>query len=112
MRAMGDISSPIEPEHFNFAHTKENQIRWLGLHGLRRSAASLLWSLTGDTQASQLLPRHSSPQTTTKHSLTFDRSKITSGLKKNVKDCICTLNLGTLQIVDINRRLHQEPGCW
>jgi hypothetical protein len=77
----GIFRQPIEPEHFNFAHTKENQIRWLGLYGLRRSAASLLWSLTGDTQASPLLLRHSSPQTTTKHSLTFDRSKITSGLK-------------------------------
>jgi hypothetical protein len=39
---MGDISTPIEPEHFNFAHTKENQIRWLGLYGLRRSAASFI----------------------------------------------------------------------
>jgi|ERR1039458_5966301 integrase len=66
---------------WNSEHEKENQIRWLGLYGLRRSAASLLWSLTGDTQASQLLLRHSSPQTTIKHYLKVDRSKLTSGLK-------------------------------
>ncbi|MFZ0798294.1 MAG: tyrosine-type recombinase/integrase [Terriglobales bacterium] len=63
-------------EKWNSEHEKENQIRWLGLYGLRRSAASLLWSLTGDTQASQLLLRHSSPQTTIKHYLTVDRSKL------------------------------------
>jgi integrase len=36
-------------EKWNSETKKENQIRWLGLYGLRRSAASLLWSLTGDT---------------------------------------------------------------
>jgi integrase len=68
-------------QKWNSEHEKENQIRWLGLYGLRRSAASLLWSLTGDTQASQLLLRHSSPQTTIKDYLKVDRSKLASGLK-------------------------------
>jgi hypothetical protein len=48
---------------------------------LRRTAASLLWSLTGDTQASQLVLTHSSPNTTVKHYLVADRTKMFAGLK-------------------------------
>jgi hypothetical protein len=59
----------------------EEKIVWKGLYALRRTAASLLWSLTGDTQASQQVLRHSSPSTTVRHYLVADRSKMLLGLK-------------------------------
>lgn len=68
-------------EKWNAQHKKDGHIKWLGLYGLRRTAASLLWSLTGDTQASQLVLRHSSPNTTVKHYLVADRTKMFAGLK-------------------------------
>lgn len=59
----------------------EQKIEWKGLYALRRTASSLLWSLTGDTQASQQVLRHSSPSTTIKHYLVADRTKMESGLR-------------------------------
>jgi integrase len=68
-------------EKWNTEHGPENQIKWVGLYGLRRSAASFLWSLTAGTEASQLLLRHTTPATVNKHYLVADRSKLTAGLK-------------------------------
>jgi hypothetical protein len=51
------------------------------MYGLRRSAASFLWSLTSGPEAALLLLRHTTPQTVNRHYLVADRSKLMSGLK-------------------------------
>ena len=66
---------------WNESHGPERRIKWRGMYGLRRTAASSMWSLTGGTEASQLLLRHTTPQTVNRHYLVADRSKMVAGLK-------------------------------
>jgi integrase len=66
---------------WNAEHGPESQVRWIGMYGMRRSASTAMWNLTGRTEASQLLLRHTTPTTVNKHYLVADRSKLTIGLK-------------------------------
>jgi integrase len=67
--------------NWNESHGPERRIKWRGMYGLRRTAATSMWNLTGGTEASQLLLRHTKPTTVNKHYLVADRSKLVIGLK-------------------------------
>ena len=71
----------IKPAIAKWNASHEEKIVWKGLYAFRRTAASLLWSLTGSTQASQQVLRHASPATTVKHYLKADRTHMERGLK-------------------------------
>ena len=66
---------------WNAEHGPESQVRWIGMYGLRRAAATSMWELTGGTEAAQLLLRHTRPTTVNQHYFVADRSKLTIGLK-------------------------------
>jgi integrase len=59
----------------------EEKIVWKGWYALRRSAASTLWKMTGRTEASTLLLRHSNPLTVNRHYLVADRSAMEDALR-------------------------------
>jgi integrase len=66
---------------WNDSHGPESQIKWIGMYGLRRTAANAMWDLTGRTEASQLLLRHNTPATVNRHYLVADKTKLVVGLK-------------------------------
>jgi integrase len=66
---------------WNDSHGPESQIKWIGMYGLRRTAANAMWDLTGRTEPSQLLLRHNTPATVNRHYLVADKTKLVVGLK-------------------------------
>ena len=71
----------IRPAIAKWNETHAEKIEWRSLYALRRTAASLLWSLTGSVEASQQVLRHATPAVRLRHYLKPDRTELVRGLK-------------------------------
>jgi hypothetical protein len=72
-------TSKVPIKKWNAEH--EDKIAWKSLYALRRTAASLLWGLTGSVEASQQVLRHQSPAVTMRHYLKADKTELLRGLR-------------------------------
>jgi integrase len=75
------VRRAIKPAIEKWNAERDEKIEWRSLYALRRTAASLLWSLTGSVEASQQVLRHATPAVTMRHYLKPDRSRMVEGLK-------------------------------
>jgi integrase len=75
------VRRQIKPAIAKWNAEHEEKIAWKSLYALRRTAASLLWGLTGSVEASQQVLRHQTPAVTMRHYLKADRSELVRGLK-------------------------------
>jgi integrase len=78
------VRTVIRPaiEKWNASHDASRQLVWKSLYGLRRTAASTLWSLTKSVEASQQLLGHTTPNVTMRHYLKANKQALTDGLKQ------------------------------